>query len=240
MNICSSSSQPSESSPFNGSSDIQNKPCQAFCNPDEAKYQLNTTNDVQNSTTNGQSVEAKSKVGKKTTQSASTKPRRPSKQLYTPPAAKAASPEPDHQSHCGHSNTISDPPNDSFAAKNTSNSSIKPVSDSTQVQNIPEKVHNETDEDASWDALYDDSGDLIKCDLAKSLQSSLNLDDETTHKLHYERPVSDFTDYASSSINHIVDCDQIDNEAHPHVLEVYQFSSELKTKDIFSRISSSG
>lgn len=242
MNLCTES-QPSKSAPSNGSSDFQNKPCEAFCHSNETASSRQVTNDdeahVNVKQSNGQSKDKMAPANKKTSKSTSAKPRRPSKQLYTPPAAKAASPspEPDQQQvHCSHPIAITD-------SKNTSSSPAKSVSDSSEVQNnIPNEKNmpSDLDEDASWDTLYDDSGDLIKCDLAKSLQASLKLDDETTHKLTFERPVSDFTDYTSSSVNHAVNCDQIDHEMYPHVLEVYQFSAELKTRDLFSRISTSG
>ena len=252
MNICTEF-QPSKSSPSNGSSDFEKKPCEALCHSNDTNDECSNncvTDDVQvkniKQTTSDHFNEKMAPAIGKTSKSASVKPRRPSKQLYTPPAAKAASPSPEphhqqqqQQSHCSqsvnaiHTNLTND---STIASKNTS---TKPAS---EVQNTTsEKMPSDLDEDASWDTLYDDSGDLIKCDLAKSLQSSLKLDDdETTHKLTLERPVSDFTDYTSSSVNNAVNCDQFDHEAYPHVLEVYQFSAELKTKDLFSRISTSG
>lgn len=226
-------SQPCKSCPSNGN--LNNDHCQALSNSNDAG---NVTNNTQKLTSNSQKTVVSIEGNKKICKTTSAKPRRPSKQLYTPPAAKAASPEPDHKSHCRNNIAISDSSSDVFASKNTS---LNQVSDSNNVQNTNEKMQSYLDDDSSWEALYDDTGDLIKCDLAKSLQSSLKLGDKTTHNIDFERPVSDFTDYASSSVNHLVNCvDQMEHEAHPHVLEVYKFSSELKTKDIFSRISSCG
>ena len=245
MNLCTES-RPSESSSTNGSSNLEEKPYEAFCHSNDTDGSSSVTHvQVNRKQTNGPSKDEILPANKNNSKSASVRPRRPSKQLYTPPAAKAASPspEPDQKSHCRQLNAISSSAIRTITPKNTSNSSsTKSANNLSEVQNISEKVSSDLDEDASWDTLYDDSGDLVKCDLAKSLQTSLKLDDETTHKLTFGRPISDFTDYtSSSSVNNAVNCDHhLDHEIYPNVLEVYQFSAEFKTRDLFTRISASG
>ena len=181
----------------------------------------------------------------------SGKPRRPSKQLYTPPAAKTASPEPSDQTAMTNVQTEDRIHPDNSIPFNRISSSISPspkhsksTSDSNQVLNSQGKVINQSDDDASWDNLYDDSGDLIDNQVAASLKSSLTLSDEKASNTTPERPCSDFSDYKSSSssydINQYGNCDKDDHSRYPHILEVHQFSADFKTKDLFCRISSCG
>lgn len=181
----------------------------------------------------------------------SSKFRRPSKQLYTPPAAKTASPEPSDQmaisnvrtEDCMHVNNCI-PLNRIDSSISPSPKHSKSTSDSNQALNSQGKVNNQSDDDASWDNLYDDSGDLIDNQMSASLNSSLTISGEKASKSTPERPCSDFSDYKSSSlssdINQYGSSDKDDYSRYPHILEVHQFSADFKTKDLFCRISSCG
>lgn len=88
-------------------------------------------------------------------------------------------------------------------------------------------------EDESWDNLYDDEGDCLSPDLIKDFKSALSLSDDKD--LKFVEAAGDYSDVCSSRTQF----DLTDNE-YPHVLEIYGFAENLKTPEIFARISGAG
>lgn len=91
----------------------------------------------------------------------------------------------------------------------------------------------ESQEEGTWDSLYNDAGECIDPDLISEFKSALSLSDE--EDLKFERAAGDYSGFTVSDTQF----DLTDNE-YAHVLEVYGFADNLKTTDIFARIAGAG
>jgi len=134
----------------------------------------------------------------------SSKGKRPTQQLYQPPAA-------------------------------ASSSNMRSISPST-----PGPLDNEEEED--WESLYDDSGDCVKPDLIKEFKKAVSLTDDkgptkVKNQIKFEACSSDLRDFCSTTDSN--SCSLTDDD-YGHVLEVYDFDSDLKSSDLFARIASVG
>ena len=145
------------------------------------------------------------------------KGKRPTKQLYQPPSAQKQS-------------------SDSASTSQTANNPVTSTS--------------KDDDDDDWDALYDDSGECIKPDIVKEFKNVLKLDDEKSDgkqgkkvekkKIIFESASSRLNDYClKDGLASTSSASLTDNE-YGHVLEIFDFASDLKTPDLFARVASAG
>ena len=142
------------------------------------------------------------------------KGKRPTKQLYQPPSAQKQS-------------------SDSSSTSQTANNPV-----------------TKDDDDDDWDALYDDSGECIKPDIVKEFKNVLKLDDEKSNgkqgkkieknKMTFESASSGLSDYCLKDGPASTSSVLLTDNEYAHVLEIYDFASDLKTPDLFTRIASAG
>lgn len=86
-----------------------------------------------------------------------------------------------------------------------------------------EPKSNGDDDDASWDTMYDDSGNCIKPELVEEFKSSIGI--KLDKQIVVQQSKCDMTEKLNGSI-------------HPHVLELYDFDPNLKESDIAMRLTS--
>ena len=116
------------------------------------------------------------------------------------------------------------PPSANSAPKTPEETSV--IADPRAEAHLDKSDQTKADiEDDSWETMYNDAGDCICRDLVNEFKQSVGISGDTQVKVHALR--SDLFE------------EHLDTEL-PHVLEVYDFLPQLKTKDIFMSISSSG
>ena len=127
------------------------------------------------------------------------KQKRPDKLLYKPPGSKA------------------------------NNNSVK-KSDDSEANNSPTDIvgaSGDCKQDLSWDALYDDNGDVINSDFVNELNSQLEINAITDQMA---RTQFDYSKYINQP-------EPQDNSDCGNILEIYDFSSDLKTRDLVTTLS---
>lgn len=105
-----------------------------------------------------------------------------------------------------------------------------PVIKGEKAEHDSSQVSKEAEEE-SWDQIYDDSGECLRPDLIQEFKDSVGISKDTQVNLKLIK--GDFSAFETKE-------PMIGDPELPHVLEVYDFSPDLKTKDIFLRISSNG
>ncbi|RWS09156.1 coiled-coil domain-containing protein R3HCC1L-like protein, partial [Dinothrombium tinctorium] len=159
------------------------------------------------------------------------KQKRPDKKLYIPPAAKH---ECEKQVEIS-SETEAD---DLLKLSNLTLNSVKNIDSrltksqeeknlSTE-QPLTEHQRANNEDDISWDNLYDENGDCVKPELLNEFRETLNLkenDNVTINKTTID--YYQFQPYTPV----------IEESEFPHVLEIYDFSADLKTQDLFTSLS---
>jgi len=94
-----------------------------------------------------------------------------------------------------------------------------------------DKSPNSEKNEPSWDSLYDDNGDVIDNEFVSDLNYELDV------KVISNQLASSKLDYSKfSDQNNLMNPDDISSECG-HILEVYDFSSELKTRDLITSLS---
>ena len=86
-----------------------------------------------------------------------------------------------------------------------------------------ETKSNDEDDDASWDTIYDDSGNCIKPELVEEFKHAIGI--KPDKQVVVQEAKCDIGDALNGSM-------------HPHVLELYDFDPDLKESDIAMRLSS--
>lgn len=113
-----------------------------------------------------------------------------------------------------------------------SKSSKSSDSESTGSQSKPDKDKDKSckeNNEPSWDSLYDDSGDVIDNEFVKELNSELEI------RAVRDQLTATTLDYSKFTTNEWSDESQPETGT---VLEVYDFVSDLKTRDLIMSISS--
>lgn len=213
------------------------------------------SNTIEKPPTNEAKSEKKKKSNKKSV-SKIHQQRRPDKQLYVPPKAKnsptipvsdnmkdlvtstasecklsdTASHSQTHQSepktNClhseNHSSKVSLPSTTSSLIRNSLD-----LNSSSEGENLMPKSDGE-EEDCSWDLMFDDSGECVRPELLDDDDCEQNCDNAT--KKGAEKNRIDYNKFEPYE-------PEIENSEFAHVLEVYDFPSDLKTQDIVTAIS---
>lgn len=85
-------------------------------------------------------------------------------------------------------------------------------------------------EDANWDDLYDEDGDKVSDDIIKDLNDKLKITTNVDQVANCREDYSKFSQDEEGILSK-VECGNI--------LEIYDFSPELKTRDLFNCLSAS-
>ncbi|XP_076102475.1 uncharacterized protein LOC143071783 [Mytilus galloprovincialis] len=88
---------------------------------------------------------------------------------------------------------------------------------------VPEKKPVQSDEDASWDTMFDDDGDSLDPNTLEELSGNVG-------KVKVKKPVINYLNYQPKE-------PELDCEGMNHVIEIFDFSSEMKTEDLLSAFS---
>ncbi|CAG2102641.1 unnamed protein product [Medioppia subpectinata] len=124
--------------------------------------------------------------------------------------------------HCCDTNTSNSSPvdcieNNSFDTKNCSEEVSEDLT--------PLKATNDVSVEESWDSLFDDNGECVQQEFADNVNGLIG-----SEKLKLEKCRIDYMNFQYNE-------PEIDGSEFAHVLEVYDFSTELKTQDIMTSIS---
>ena len=82
----------------------------------------------------------------------------------------------------------------------------------------------------SWDSLYDDNGDVVDSEFLNDLNSELGIKAISSQLASSKLDYSKFCDPVSVT-------DDLNDEECGNVLEIYDFSSDLKTRDLIISLS---
>ncbi|XP_063432885.1 coiled-coil domain-containing protein R3HCC1L-like [Mytilus trossulus] len=88
---------------------------------------------------------------------------------------------------------------------------------------VAEKKPVQSDEDASWDTMFDDDGDSLDPNTLEELSGNVG-------KVKVKKPVINYLNYQPKE-------PELDYEGMNHVIEIFDFSSEMKTEDLLSAFS---
>ncbi|KAL9983610.1 hypothetical protein ACROYT_G005806 [Oculina patagonica] len=88
------------------------------------------------------------------------------------------------------------------------------------------KNDDDIDDDDNWESNFDESGDCLNPDYLEELSRLTGISNPEVHKTQY--------DYYSFKPKDI----ELDDEEFGHILEIYNFSSELTTQDLMQALSS--
>ncbi|XP_054167416.1 coiled-coil domain-containing protein R3HCC1L-like [Oppia nitens] len=174
------------------------------------------------------------------------KSRRPDMKFYVPPKAKTDNSSGDDKTvdrdesseemMCQNINSLIDLQiSDSSLESNVTHTTHPLLVNNTQNESFDTKESNENnttkkeeeEEDNSWDTMFDDNGDCVDQQFADKV-SDLICNKKVDLKLEKSR--IDYLNFESKE-------PEIGDTELPHVLEVYDFASEVKTQDIITSIS---
>lgn len=150
------------------------------------------------------------------------KQRRPDMKFYVPPNAK--------NNNKIKSNSVSKTQINESRNEDSSEIKLDKYNDNGEEKSSQDKsVVLKQEEEPSWDEIYDDDGDCIKPQLLNVLKSSLKIDKEEEIEIEKSK-----IDYLKMNF-----CEPVIDEdsKFAHVLEVYDFPSQLKTQDLVTSIS---
>ncbi|XP_052099387.1 coiled-coil domain-containing protein R3HCC1L-like [Mytilus californianus] len=88
---------------------------------------------------------------------------------------------------------------------------------------VSEKKPIQSEEDESWDTMFDDDGESLDPNTLEELSSNVG-------KVKVKKPVINYLNYQPKE-------PELDYEGMNHVIEIYDFSSEMKTEDLLSAFS---
>lgn len=100
---------------------------------------------------------------------------------------------------------------------------VPPRARSKSPEELKSNGDDADDDDASWDTIYDDSGNCIKPELVEEFKSTIGI--KPDKQVLVQQAKCDMSDKLNGSI-------------HPHVLELHDFDPSLKESDIAMRLSS--
>lgn len=120
-------------------------------------------------------------------------------------------------------------PPGSKSSKTSDNDDHTENTDCHQKQDKDKDKSCKENNEPSWDSLYDDSGDVIDKEFVKDLNSELEI------RAVRNQLTATTLDYSKFTTNEWSDDSQTDTGT---ILEIYDFVSDLKTRDLITSISS--
>lgn len=154
------------------------------------------------------------------------KKKRPDKKLYVPRAKRnsdSSEPKIDDQEKIGASSQMYKDEDD-IAAGNKLGSNSQKTSDNT----FSTGSNSSSSHEDTWDDLFDENGECLDTNLVTEFQNALSFKKD---EVKLTKPKLDYLSFQP----HDIEID--DNSELSHVLEVYDFASDLKTQDIITTLS---
>ena len=148
-----------------------------------------------------------------------SKQKRPDMKFYVPPNAKS------NKTKSDKSNLI----NKYHELKEKETIESKQNNDDLDKKGLSSKIEIKQEDEASWEEIYDDDGACVKPEILDAFKTTLKIN--KAEEIEVKSSKLDYFKIQFCEPN--VD----DDSKFAHVLEVYDFPSQLRTQDLFSSLS---